>query len=254
MEHCCGCDLFLTVLGSSCPVIYSAGNITAQQSNARRDMPHSKLSRLVALSPPPLYYGGCIWHCNFLRNQLSSTVQNLEKWQDQTNCLTSLALKMSVTLFLFAYAWWLLLCNIVLHKRTNSQFKQTQDCTNNAIVAELNVVDAQKNVGIRNSNVLRKLTKWWPKGSHSWTTMIKCFHLVPNHLCKHSRDVGPDWKCAHKVVQGMQNLQGKHLQFCSCLHCNDQQRGHLITAVNKHKSFVTDHQNEHLHLYDSMFL
>ncbi len=74
MEHCCGCDLFDTVLGSSCPVIYSAGNITAQQSNARRDMPHSKLSRLVALSPPPLYYGGCIWHCNFLRNQLPSTV------------------------------------------------------------------------------------------------------------------------------------------------------------------------------------
>jgi hypothetical protein len=51
---------FDTVLGSSCPVMYSAGNITAQQSNARRDMPHSKLSRLVALSFPPLYYSGCI--------------------------------------------------------------------------------------------------------------------------------------------------------------------------------------------------
>ncbi len=66
---------------------------------------------------------------------------------------------MSVTLLLFAYARWLLLCNIVLHKRTNSQFKQIQDCTNNAIVAELNVVDAQKNVGIRNSNVLRNREK-----------------------------------------------------------------------------------------------
>lgn len=188
----------------------------------------------------------------FLEKPAFLNSSELRKWQDWTNCFTSIALKMSVTLFLFAYAWWLLLCNIVLHQRTNSQFKQTQDCTNNAIIAELNIVDAQKNVGIRNSNVLRKLTPWWPKGSHTWTTMIKCSHLVPNHLCKHSRDVGPDWKCAHKVVQGMQNLQGKHLQFCSCLHCNDQQRDNLITAVNRHKSFVTDHQNEHLQLYDSM--